>query len=370
MSRVLTKGSLDPSDGPSDWTNYTISTGNDNPKPTLYSEEHLFYYAHAGVDTKNFHKLKREGKLLPFTPWEQVSYSGNYARKTNWNENGTYHSDVIGPYSWYPGPTQFPIGKLEGLIQEVDYDSLVQQAAARIYASGFDTLTFLAELHKTRRMFQDMLSRNLDNLLSGRLYKNWLEARYGWRILILEMQDLYNTIENLDDTRTRFKERAGRTERNIDSWVETHDLGFAVAKWNFNDEIEISYRGSVVMDIEPPSFQFNPIVTAWELIPYSFVIDWFIGIGNWLEAMSALHFSTGHVAAGGVQATLKRTCKSLAPTWATGWSGTLDSESNCTVEYTKRIPTTIPKSLPSAGTGLNVSKIIDMLALIAAKARF
>jgi hypothetical protein len=32
----------------------------------------------------------------------------------------------------------------------------------------------------------------------------------------------------------------------------------------------------------------NPAILAWELIPFSFVADWFIPIGSWLEAQTAL----------------------------------------------------------------------------------
>lgn len=32
----------------------------------------------------------------------------------------------------------------------------------------------------------------------------------------------------------------------------------------------------------------NPALLAWELIPYSFVIDWFLGVGNFLEASATI----------------------------------------------------------------------------------
>jgi hypothetical protein len=32
----------------------------------------------------------------------------------------------------------------------------------------------------------------------------------------------------------------------------------------------------------------NPALVAWELVPYSFVIDWFLPIGNWLTAIAPL----------------------------------------------------------------------------------
>ena len=31
----------------------------------------------------------------------------------------------------------------------------------------------------------------------------------------------------------------------------------------------------------------NPFVTAWELIPFSFVVDWFVNIGDWVQAQTS-----------------------------------------------------------------------------------
>lgn len=32
----------------------------------------------------------------------------------------------------------------------------------------------------------------------------------------------------------------------------------------------------------------NPALVAWELVPYSFVVDWFLPIGDWLQAQTSL----------------------------------------------------------------------------------
>lgn len=33
--------------------------------------------------------------------------------------------------------------------------------------------------------------------------------------------------------------------------------------------------------------QLNPFVTAWELVPFSFVVDWFVNVGDWLQSQTA-----------------------------------------------------------------------------------
>lgn len=41
------------------------------------------------------------------------------------------------------------------------------------------------------------------------------------------------------------------------------------------------------LDRVTSSLRFNPLVTAWELIPFSFVVDWFVGVGDWLVNQTA-----------------------------------------------------------------------------------
>jgi hypothetical protein len=41
---------------------------------------------------------------------------------------------------------------------------------------------------------------------------------------------------------------------------------------------------------EPAALGFtNPLVVAWEVVPWSFVVDWFIPVGRYLEQLSATH---------------------------------------------------------------------------------
>lgn len=40
---------------------------------------------------------------------------------------------------------------------------------------------------------------------------------------------------------------------------------------------------------------FNPAALAWELVPFSFVVDWAFGVGTWLSNLDALHGATSFV---------------------------------------------------------------------------
>lgn len=47
------------------------------------------------------------------------------------------------------------------------------------------------------------------------------------------------------------------------------------------------YKFDDELDRVTSSIRFNPLLTAWELIPFSFVLDWFIGVGDWLVNQTA-----------------------------------------------------------------------------------
>lgn len=63
---------------------------------------------------------------------------------------------------------------------------------------------------------------------------------------------------------------------------------------------------------------YDPLLTAWELTPFSFVFDWFISIGDWLASASALQGLTVKAGYVSVLSSSKGT-SSFSRLWS-GWS--------------------------------------------------
>jgi len=114
----------------------------------------------------------------------------------------------------------------------------------------------------------------------------WLEMQYGWKPLLQDLHDVYHVINKTTEV--------GTVVRGV-------GYGKRSAKGSFR-------QGSIIMDWEAKSSArtvllskvtnsrayllqslglINPASIAWELVPYSFVIDWFMPIGATLEAMTA-----------------------------------------------------------------------------------
>lgn len=114
----------------------------------------------------------------------------------------------------------------------------------------------------------------------------WLEYKYGWKPL---MQDIYGSIELLNkkivsDGLSVYSSGKGfsRTESIPGNWPKWSHMKSTTAKMRFTVKCEdelVALAGSTGIS--------NPALLAWELIPFSFVADWFIPVGNYLEGLHA-----------------------------------------------------------------------------------
>jgi len=267
-------------------------------------------------------------------------------------------------------PWELTKDELFDMVAGYDTHDLVQAASSKIYSSGHDSLTFAVEFNKVVRMFKNV-RKTLVKLLKDSKYRGidsvadgYLEYRYGWRILYFDIISLYGAIEGLQDKRrSRYSERVGRNVTSTDVALKRF-LGsvddFTVVQ---TTELNISLRGSVTADIEPASFSFNPIVTAWETVKYSFIVDWVLGIGQWIASMSFIAISSNHSGSGGIKVTASRTGRlSLSSPVGTSVSVDHDFQSSSVGTAYFRIPQ--PVSLtPFVRIKLDTLKFIDLWAL-------
>lgn len=315
-----------------------------------------------GVNIPDYKRRLKLRELLPFTWFQQFDRWGNA-----WGVYSTSSasgSSTISP-TWVGG-TQWAIerNELEVAAQERDPYPLVQAVASKIYSQGHDTLTFLAELRQVVSMFRGLVPRIADLIRRGRLDNLWLEGRYGWRTLLYDIEDLNKALISLNvNQRKRYKDRVGTGE----SWSEIQVIPKSnnAASWDLvvQSNWDVSIRGAMVADFSPSRFQFNPVTTAWELTRLSFVVDWIVNVGGFLEAMSLLALSSNYAAAVGWKVHCTRSMEIKNVSWNTGYSGEISTTASCEADYVLRIPTSVSK-LPQFKLNLDWLKVTDLLALI------
>lgn len=332
-----------------------------------------------GVCTPNYHKRRKAGELLPHTYFSQYEIEGQGRGAYTVNKtSGTPRRVTQANYGftsnqWVVSQTQLD-SEWNSIVGSIDPSYYVQAAAARIYGKGHDTLTFIAEIHKTRAMFKDTLKRLLESMKGKRKFdpwrnsgNDWLQGRYGWRTLLFDLNDLRETLNNLDDQRNRYTERAGTTSSTVETTTTTGSFTSSYYQIVTTDVVEVSVRGSVSADISPANFSFNLARTGWELVPFSFVVDWLYNIGQAIEALSFMTLATNHTASSGLQITVSRHKIQTPTSWKSGYNGSYYKEASCFGRKVERVPTSVPLK-PVTNLRLNPWKVLDLVTLVKQRA--
>jgi len=350
-----------------------------------------------GENVPGYHQKLRQGLLLPFTNFVQhsidgqcvsavcaITQNGNPATFTEWRASSG--STVPCPeLTWLVTETE-----MKNLASTIDASYFVQAAAARMYSKGWDALTFVAEITQTRRLLVDFTKKvaneirranarhtvggslgRISDAVSNRKREGaekaadlWLQGRYGWRSLWLDMKDIHQMLTNVDDGRRRFREVAGTKYENTTVTQTVQNDGNRNFTRLDTVKVEVSVRGTVVADISPPKIVLNPVTTTWEVLRLSFVIDWIINVGQFLEAMTFLALQTDYRAAGGVYLKFTRNTDYQLGSFNNGWAGVYDRGGGDSVgSYTIRTPMSVPTT-PLVKLRLNAFKVADLASLI------
>lgn len=125
---------------------------------------------------------------------------------------------------------------------------------------------------------------------------SWLEWRYGITPLISTIQDGY---EHFTSTSETLKERLERSKGGTNLPLQTTTARLSVGPGQYSITGNVTYRAhrkavsSAIWQLtEPLTWQErygldggHLLSVAWELVPLSFVCDWFLGIGDWLGSI-------------------------------------------------------------------------------------
>ena len=350
------------------------------PRFRGYAEEQFY-----GEEIVDFHRNRNAGKLLPYTAYHK---SSAFAVTGGPSVLSAGYTGFNVKWKWSDGSTKPVLGNMDPIdydrvlkakseiTSRVDVNDLVQAAAAKIYSRGWDGLTFLAEFHQVVRMFRRAGKQFLSLLTDPKNIKQnfssideWLATRYGWRILLYDIQDINKLIEDLDKKQlTRVKDRVGEALEFSYVW---DTLGTGGHRPNIHNivNVEASVRGVCIADFAPARVRINPVATAWELMTFSFVVDWFINVGRALDAISLITLSSNYSSAYGFYFKTTRTSVCDGVTYDSYW-GARSPYSNWTeisMQYEDevfcRVPMAVP-TFPSWDLNLNAFKVADLIALI------
>lgn len=149
---------------------------------------------------------------------------------------------------------------------------------------GFGSKRVSAQMH---RKALERRRRNTTNL-SLFAANAWLEMRYGWTPLLY---DVYGSAEA-----AAYLLHANKRDLKITGhYGVDQEVIPASPSYVASGKAGVHCRHDHWYEIENETIRnlnslglVNPASIAWELTPFSFVVDWFLPVGDWLESFSAL----------------------------------------------------------------------------------
>lgn len=158
------------------------------------------------------------------------------------------------------------------------------------------------DIYSKMRSFPSLAALIRDNIYSKEGFNKWLEYRYGWRLLLKDAYDAMCAVYDARNKGVTYKvslqtfsvQKLGeiRSYNNGDYWggsagpqcdvliTGTQKLSVKYTLW-LRDSIFANKGTSLGQQFGIT----NPMALIWDAIPYSFVVDWFIPVGDFLTSM-------------------------------------------------------------------------------------
>lgn len=203
------------------------------------------------------------------------------------------------PVSPVPSKTPGTFSSLQGITPA----NLINEATIKFYAEAANTNALLPLMLKERQQTIDMVTEKVYALVKLKrnflrevrsqwkrqdhkiVQQRWLEYRYGWLPTLMDIDTLVNKPLGLPGTICKGTAFA-RYEQN--------DL--VEAGWTYSQNGFISAKVQALVIPKDPFMKTasqygiaSPSLVVWEMVPYSFIVDWVFNIGGYLEHLGALN---------------------------------------------------------------------------------
>lgn len=327
------------------------------------------------------------------------------------------HSGYLGAGFGWSGqlmPPDFSPALLKPLSSDLQREIAAAQIAAysRVSAPEIASLVTLAEAHKSVQLIGDTARKLANAYLAvrkgrpkaaveaalGRKFKSapvrnsldatsnkWLEYRYGWGPLMLDVSGTLQAVAKGEfkqpprQTARGFRNLTERTtwlDGNFYKPVNTNHQGAYQFRYEQADTVTI--RSYILYTVAGNLQRINDFgflafpSSAWELIPFSFVVDWFTPVGDWLQAfdpkVGVVQLASGYTLRR--ETTLSRVIhayQSPPDTDGHKYRPIVSAVGHADVlkvtDLTRVVPLGFP-ALPPIDVKINVKRAIDSLALL------
>jgi len=178
-------------------------------------------------------------------------------------------------------------------------DLFERRQTARMLSNSFEAIPKVVGWARKARTHYDPKRMSVEQGTKA-IGNAWLSYTYGWKPLLSTIYGLSQFVRSTYQTR-EVKARSGTT-----STSKSKSSNPLQAPWAHQDVRSQRWEIGATFQITEPALYdltrlttLNPLAIAWELVPYSFVVDWFLDIGGYLQAweqslMMGLQFQHGY----------------------------------------------------------------------------
>jgi hypothetical protein len=210
---------------------------------------------------------------------------------------------------------------------------------------------------------------------SKALANGWLELQYGWLPLV---NDVYGSVEALAEAFNKNGARiravsVQRREGTVSVPPLLNPPYYRIdefRRWSYLVKYVCWFRREQSLSANLATVGItNPALLAWELLPYSFIVDWFYPIGNYVSTFDALN---GVVFDSGCRTTMSRSDSRMDETFGPQSIGNASANGFTFAEkHTVSVTRTLLGSFPAARfpipvfpEGISVKHMLNAIGLL------
>lgn len=179
------------------------------------------------------------------------------------------------------------IGMLGGAVLSLWY--ALKQAHAFLHGKGEFLALLRQALATKRRHVRLRILRKIPNHITSR----WLELQYGWLPIMSDISSLLEAAKSKAKFGLGMRLSAVRNVQYdeplpIQSPLSPGALMLIKGRITSGCKVRLDAKVTNLVAAQLDSIGLtNPALLMWELIPFSFVVDWILPVGNFLQALSA-----------------------------------------------------------------------------------
>lgn len=119
----------------------------------------------------------------------------------------------------------------------------------------------------------------------------WLSLQYGWKPLL---SDIYDGFRAFADATEQPRVRSGRVSASRTTSVDvSQSPSYYACRGPCKATVRYQYRMVEELPLARSLGLLDPLSILWERVPFSFIVDWFLPIGSYLENFNTIPFLKG-----------------------------------------------------------------------------